>query len=125
MLVLQEAFELQEGNVPHAAAGFGGGIARAQDVCGALTGAVIGLGFYFGREIPEHKEMRDKVYSVVRELYRSFGQHCGAIDCRTLTQTDFSDPEQYAAFQKGTAKADICTPCVNFAVRKTIELVEA
>lgn len=41
------------GIIPRIATGFGGGIARNGDVCGALTGGVMAIGLALGRVSPE------------------------------------------------------------------------
>jgi C_GCAxxG_C_C family probable redox protein len=122
LMTLLEVFEIEGENLRHAAAGFGGGIGRSQDVCGALSGEVIGLGFQLGRSMPVQAELREKSQGVVKEMYRSFATECGAVDCAALTETDFSDATAYDAWRKGTGKDDICMPCVDFAVRKAMEL---
>lgn len=70
---------------------FGGGIGRAQDVCGALTGGVLGIGAALGRARPEEDKVRP--YDAAGKLYSSFKERLGSVDCSVLNMGDFKSPE--------------------------------
>jgi len=73
--------------------GFGGGIARRADWCGALTGAIIVIGLKHGRVRPDDAAARDKTYALVQELIARFTAHHGELKCRDLLGCDISTPE--------------------------------
>lgn len=50
------------------ASGFGGGIGRMREVCGAFTGAVMVLGLKFGNTIGSDREAKGKDYERVQLL---------------------------------------------------------
>jgi len=79
--------------------GFGGGIARRADWCGALTGAIIVIGLKHGRVRPDDAAARDKTYALVQELIARFTARHGELKCRDLLGCDLSTPE-------GQKKAD-------------------
>jgi len=79
--------------------GFGGGIARRADWCGALTGAIIVIGLKHGRVRPDDAAARDKTYALVQELIARFTARHGEIKCRDLLGCDLGTPE-------GQKKAD-------------------
>jgi C_GCAxxG_C_C family probable redox protein len=70
---------------------FGGGIGRSQDVCGALTGGVLGIGAALGRTEPSDDKMRS--YDAAGVLYRSFLGRFGSVGCSALNRGDFTSPE--------------------------------
>lgn len=70
---------------------FGGGIGRSQDVCGALTGGVLGIGAALGRTEPSDDKMRS--YDAACMLYRSFLGRFGSVGCSALNRGDFTSPE--------------------------------
>ena len=81
------------------ASGFGGGIARTRNVCGALTGAVMAIGLKCGGF--ERKD-REKTYEVAEQLLNEFKILHGSIICKELINHDLitnNDIEQ--AFEKG------------------------
>ncbi len=75
------------------AQGFGGGIARRADWCGALTGAILIVGLKHGRVRPEDSEARDKTYALVRELIARFTARHGGVLCRDLLGYDLGTAE--------------------------------
>lgn len=64
--------------------GFGGGIGRKQEVCGAVTGAIMALGLLHGRGEHDGPEKTDRLYVEVRALIDAFTERHGTICCRDL-----------------------------------------
>jgi C_GCAxxG_C_C family probable redox protein len=60
--------------------------------CGAVTGAMMILGFKV-QEASTEKETRFKVYDLVRELVRLFEKKHGTIVCKDLLGVDVGTPE--------------------------------
>jgi len=70
---------------------FGGGIGRAEDVCGALSGGVLAIGASIGRTRPE--EDRLKSYDTARELHKMFLKGFSSTSCKVLNKSDFKSAE--------------------------------
>ncbi len=110
--------------VPRAATAFGGGIARMQLTCGALTGGVIAIGLFCGRDDPKGDRARSD--GIAKEYATWFEARFGCADCRGLSGMDFSDPEQSAAFRApGGKHQTICVPLVREAAAKLCRLLDA
>ena len=62
--------------------GFGGGIAEALDVCGALVGGVMVIGALYGRRDPSGDQATN--WRLCREYHRRFQEAFPATDCRTI-----------------------------------------
>jgi C_GCAxxG_C_C family probable redox protein len=124
---LQTAFGIEGDALWTAATGFGGGLGRRQLVCGALAGGVIALGLEVARRRESTRAdragLRDETYAKVQALTKQFEGRFGALDCRTLTQHDFSVPEGYQAFTKSGMKDSVCHPAVRFVVETVAELM--
>ena len=74
------------------AAGFGSGIGKTQQICGAISGAVMVLGAeYFDEN--NKAESKEKVYGKTRELIKSFEEKNKCSDCRNLIGIDISTEE--------------------------------
>jgi C_GCAxxG_C_C family probable redox protein len=71
------------------ATGFGAGIARSQQICGALTGAIMVLGLkYFNPEnLNDSKEL---IYHKTSELMERFKNINSSCNCRELIGVDFN-----------------------------------
>lgn len=78
------------------ASGFGGGIGRMREVCGAFTGAVMVLGLKFGNTIGSDREAKGKDYERVQLFAKRFKEELGSdtIICRELLGlSGLSDPD--------------------------------
>ena len=62
------------------ATGFGGGMGRMQEVCGAVTGGIIAINYKFGRNENQEKPAQEKAYGLVRRLMTELGKSPGRAD---------------------------------------------
>jgi len=74
------------------ATGFGGGIAEEADVCGALAGGVMLIGYLYGRT--SLKEDQTRCWELSREYRRRFLEALGGTSCHYFTQGRFN-PENH------------------------------
>jgi C_GCAxxG_C_C family probable redox protein len=103
-----------------AATPFGGGIARMGEVCGAVTGAMMGIGLKYGMSEEEDLEAKERTYEICQELASGFKTRNGSIKCRELIGYDLSNPEEH----KKAEEDDVFnTKCTKF-VRDAVEIVE-
>jgi len=72
--------------IPRIATGFGGGVGRNGDMCGALSGGVMAIGLALGRDKAE--ESRDPCYAAVDRFYTDFVKEFGSSKCRELIGID-------------------------------------
>ncbi len=74
---------MEEGQLFQLACGFGGGVGRMREVCGAVSGMTLVADIlYAPKEIG--KEGKDDQYARIRELAERFRQETGSIVCREL-----------------------------------------
>ena len=66
------------------ASGFGGGIARQREVCGAITGMCMAAGLIRGPGEASDKAAKDEHYAFIRGLCDAFRKETGSIVCREL-----------------------------------------
>jgi C_GCAxxG_C_C family probable redox protein len=100
--------------------GFGAGMGRMGETCGAVTGAFMVIGLLHGRTRAEDQETKEKAYALVAELADQFRQRNGSLACRELLGCDLGTPEgQQYAHDHGLS----ATRCVKF-VRDAAEIVE-
>jgi C_GCAxxG_C_C family probable redox protein len=64
--------------------GFGGGMGRKQEVCGAVSGAIMAIGLLYGRCEKDGPEKQEITYSKVRELIDSFKEEFNSVNCKEL-----------------------------------------
>ena len=70
---------------------FGGGIGRSEDVCGAMTGSVLGIGAALGRT--EVKGNKFPSYAAAKELKGLFEKRFNSTQCKILNKGDFESKE--------------------------------
>lgn len=101
LLALSECTALNSASdcIPRVATGFGGGM-RTGNICGAVSGAVIGLGLYYGRTTSEETEKRDQTYRNVEEFVKQFQEIHGTIICKELLGIDVSTKEGKTHYKK-------------------------
>ena len=84
------------------ASGFGGGMGRMREVCGAVSGMFMVYDLVLGYSEPGDMENKKRVYADIRELAERFkAQSGGSIVCRELLAgvetTQGGDPEHRTA----------------------------
>jgi len=100
--------------------GFGAGIAYTDDICGALSGAIMVIGLRYGRITAEDKAAKEKTYAVVGEFLGQFRQRNGSVACTGLLGYNLSDPQQVAEVKKNKIVMARCPALV----RDAVEFVE-
>jgi C_GCAxxG_C_C family probable redox protein len=73
--------------------GFGAGMGRRQEVCGAVSGAILLIGSKYGKTIVEDKAANELTYKLVRELSEKFVAKHGCISCKELLGCNLQTPE--------------------------------
>jgi len=64
--------------------GFGGGIARNQHICGAVSGAIMLIGLKYGKTELADLSSHEKTYEIVNRFIDKFTEKNGAINCFEL-----------------------------------------
>lgn len=108
-----------------AGSGLGGGVARHQSMCGALTGAMVGLGLYYANYIEDPKAISKSLRPRAQELLRGFAVAFGSTECRDLIPVDFSAPDWYPQFQEKKVTERYCNRYVRHVIRTLAEWNEA
>jgi C_GCAxxG_C_C family probable redox protein len=99
------------------AAGFGGGMGKRQETCGAVTGAIMVIGLLKGEQADSNDELKSKAYGAVKELTRKFEAEYKTTRCKELIGCDLNTPEGSARFRDEKIMENVCAGCVEKAVR--------
>ena len=79
-----ESFGLDRETALKIASGFGGGMGRHCETCGAVTGAYMVLGLKFGYTAAADKEGKEKTYALIREYASRFRARNKSTVCEEL-----------------------------------------
>ena len=96
--------------------GFGSGFGRKQEVCGAVTGAVIILGAKYGRKDNEPTDKTEKTYREVQKFIDEFTREKGSIICRELLSgCNLLTEDGQKFFKDKNLKCEVCHGCIELA----------
>jgi C_GCAxxG_C_C family probable redox protein len=99
------------------ASGFGAGMGRKGEVCGALTGGTIALGARYGRGEHDDRAATEQTYAKTRELMERFQSAHGTVICRELLGgCDLSTPEGKQVYTEKELGRTVCQNCVRSVV---------
>jgi C_GCAxxG_C_C family probable redox protein len=106
VLALAKAQGIESEMLPKVATAFGGGMSRTCGTCGALTGAIMGVGLALGRSKAE--ESVAPSYAATQKLIKEFEQEFGSRECHVLLGCDLGTPEGQEMFIEEGLRAQ-CT----------------
>lgn len=93
--------------------GFGGGMGRLREVCGAFSGCTMMAGFISPADVPADMEARKRNYAIVQEFAEKFRQvNGGSIVCRELLGLDRAAQPEAPMPSERTAEYYRKRPCV-------------
>jgi len=115
-----EDFGLDKDIALKLAAGFGGGMGRMAQTCGAVTGAYMVIGLKNGAITGQDKAAKELTYQKVREFNEKFTAINKSVICRKLLKCDISTP---AGFDEAKQKGLLTSTCPKL-VRDAVEILE-
>ena len=83
-LAFVDKIGLDENSVAKLSSPFGGGFGRMREVCGAVSGMVLVLGFVEGNGMDSTDEKKMELYQKVQLLMKQFKEKNGTYICREL-----------------------------------------
>jgi C_GCAxxG_C_C family probable redox protein len=104
--------------IPRIATGFGGGVGRNGDLCGAISGGVMAIGLALGRDRAE--QSNEACYAAVDRFYTDFVKEFGSSKCRELTGIDLKARARSGTYQMHLER---CNLIVAWAARRANEII--
>jgi C_GCAxxG_C_C family probable redox protein len=122
VLALARTQGIESDLLPQAATGLCGGMSRTCGPCGALTGAILGVGLALGRACAEQSVQ--PAYVATQQLIGDFEREFGARDCDELLGCDLGTPEGQATFREKRL-GERCARYTRRAAEMAAGLIEA
>jgi len=104
--------------------GFGGGMGRLQETCGAVTGSFMVLGIFNCKKLSENKERKEATYSMIQEFSKEFKQINGTTDCHELLKCDLKTEEGNIFAKENNLFETVCEKCISDSVKILNKLIE-
>ena len=86
LLAIAESQGIQSDLIPRIATGFCSGISRTGGLCGAVSGAIMGINLVAGRNSPAGS--LELSYTLTQKLIGRFERQHGSVNCRQLIGCD-------------------------------------
>ncbi len=112
-----EQFGLDKKTALKVSCGFGAGMGRMGETCGAVAGAYLLIGLMYGKCDKDDNPAKEKTYALVQEFSKRFKQRNQSTICRELIKVDLLSGDRQ------TIDAQVKTVCPKM-VRDACEIVE-
>jgi len=104
--------------------GFGAGMGRKQQVCGAVTGGIIIIGLQYGRGERDDRKATEQTYKKTRDLMDRFEFKHGTFICRQLLNgCDLMTEEGQRTFKENDLLNKTCKEYVRSVVQILQEIL--
>ncbi len=120
LLAIAKSKGIQSNFIPNIATGFCGGVSRTCGMCGAVSGGIMAIGLFTGRNAPN--DSKDETYALVQRLVGMFETKFGSINCKQLTGCNLSTEEGQNYF-KANNLLERCKTFAEEATRMAMSLV--
>ena len=118
--------KLDRNRVLKMSCGFGGGMGRKGEVCGAVTGGIMVIGAKYGRGENDGRTVTDLTYARTRELMDRFSEKHGTFICRQLLDgCELATEEGQRQFKEKDLLNKTCKGCVRDVVDILEEMIKA
>ncbi len=124
-MALSEAQNIINEIIPRIATGFGAGISRHGEVCGALSGAVMGLGLRFGRSQVSETPEDTSPYQFGQTMVKLFASRFGHIRCRDILNLDISSDEGVKKYRELNLWESKCRVLIRITTELAYDLLQA
>lgn len=98
LLAVAEAKGIKSDLLPRIATGFCGGVSRTCGMCGAVSGGIMAISLFTGRNSPTESVL--PAYGTVQRFLDQFADRFGSTNCRDLTGCDLGTDEGQDYFKK-------------------------
>ena len=83
-IAYSDLLKMDESQIAKMTAGFGGGIGRMRETCGAVSGMTFVWSTLFASENPNNFEAKKQLYAEIQALCKAYINENGSIICREL-----------------------------------------
>ncbi len=96
--------------------GFGAGMGRLQETCGAVTGAFMALSIYNCKKYSDNKDRKEKTYAMVQGFNSKFVAIHKTTKCSALLNCDLKTPEGQKLFHDKNLHEKVCEKCISDSI---------
>ncbi len=105
-------FGMDENAALTVSCGFGAGMGRLQETCGAVTGAFMVIGVHVGKQYPENSMRKSVSYKLIQDFEAEFTKMNKSIKCMDLINVDLRTDEGQKQFSERMLGTKVCEKCI-------------
>ncbi|MFW5872646.1 MAG: C-GCAxxG-C-C family protein [bacterium] len=105
------------------ASGFGAGMGRLQETCGAVTGAFMVIGLHNGLKYCSNQDAKEVSYEIIQLFNKKFVEIHGSTLCGELLNCNLRTSEGKKYFLDHNLLEHTCIPCISTAINLLDELL--
>lgn len=103
--------------------GFGGGMGRLQETCGAATGAFMVMGIHYCRKYSDNKDCKETTYTAIQKFSKEFTVLHGTMNCMELLNVDLKTQEGHTLLKEINLTEAVCEKCIHDSIKITEEIL--
>jgi C_GCAxxG_C_C family probable redox protein len=104
--------------------GFGAGMGRLQETCGAVTGSFMVLGIYNCRNVDDNMQRKEATYPMIQKFTEKFKQIHGSTSCMSLLNCEIESEEGHRYAKENNLFVSVCEKCITDSVKIVNQLIE-
>lgn len=91
---------------------FGGGMARMQEICGAISGGTMVLGLSISNYEEDIATNKERVYHIINLYIQEFKEKFGSTKCSELLNCNLNTVEGQMYYDENNLQQTICYNCI-------------
>jgi C_GCAxxG_C_C family probable redox protein len=123
VLAFSDELGFDENQALSMSVGFGGGMGRLQEKCGAVTGAFMVIGLYTSKKYEDNLSRKNHSYAMIQQFDQRFKSLHQTTQCRDLLNCDLKTDEGHAFAVENKLFERICQKCITDAIGIVDDLV--
>ena len=120
-----EVLDFDNGFAMNISSGFGGGMGRLQETCGAVTGSYMVLGVYNCRKYTDNAEKKEVTYKMIQDFSEKFKSLNGTTDCKSLLKCDLRTEEGHRYAVENNLFGTTCEKCISDSISILDSIIES
>ena len=112
LTAFSDDYKVDNGILLSLSCGFGAGMGRLQETCGAVTGSFMVFGLHSCMKFTDNKQRKEDSYLMIREFDKKFRNIYGTLKCKELLKVDLQTPEGQKSFHDDNLSMLVCEKCI-------------
>ena len=103
--------------------GFGAGMGRLQETCGAVTGAFMVIGLYNSKKHKDNASLKEASMNMIRKFEQDFKLANGTTSCKALINCDLNTEAGQTYYKENNLAETICEKCISNSITLINKLI--